>query len=86
MPWTAEAIVDALASSVRALGFSTGVQRETIVAPELASKVESLISVRRDARAAKNWAESDRIRDELAAMGIALKDNKDGTTTWEPAR
>ena len=77
---------NALASSVRALGFSTGVQRETIVAPELASKVESLISVRRDARAAKNWAESDRIRDELAAMGIALKDNKDGTTTWEPAR
>ncbi|HYI91465.1 MAG TPA: cysteine--tRNA ligase [Beijerinckiaceae bacterium] len=78
--------LDALASSVRALGFSTGVQRETSVAPELASKVESLISVRRDARAAKNWAESDRIRDELAAMGIALKDNKDGTTTWEPAR
>jgi cysteinyl-tRNA synthetase len=78
--------LNALASSVRALGFSTGVQRETIVAPELASKVETLISVRRDARAAKNWAESDRIRDELAAMGIALKDNKDGTTTWEPAR
>ncbi len=46
----------------------------------------TLIAVRRDARAAKNWAESDRIRDELAAMGIALKDNKDGTTTWEPAR
>ena len=38
------------------------------------------------ARAAKNWAESDRIRDELAAMGIALKDNKDGTTTWEVKR
>jgi cysteinyl-tRNA synthetase len=35
---------------------------------------------------AKNWAESDRIRDELAAMGIAVKDNKDGTTTWEVAR
>jgi cysteinyl-tRNA synthetase len=30
--------------------------------------------------------ESDRIRDELAAMGIVLKDNKDGTTTWEVAR
>ena len=38
------------------------------------------------ARAAKNWAESDRIRDELAGMGIALKDNKDGTTSWEVAR
>ncbi len=38
------------------------------------------------ARAAKNWAESDRIRDELVAMGIALKDNKDGTTSWEVKR
>ena len=47
---------------------------------------ENLISVRHDARAAKNWAESDRIRDELLAMGVALKDNKDGTTTWEAAR
>jgi cysteinyl-tRNA synthetase len=48
--------------------------------------VESLISVRLAARASKNWAESDRIRDELAAMGVALKDNKDGTTTWEVKR
>ena len=38
------------------------------------------------ARAAKNWAESDRIRDELAAMGVVLKDNKDGTTSWEVKR
>jgi cysteinyl-tRNA synthetase len=75
----------ALASSLRALGFTTGVQREA-VAPELASKVETLISARRSARVAKNWAESDRIRDELAAMGIAVKDNKDGTTTWEVTR
>ena len=29
---------------------------------------------------------ADRIRDELAAMGIVLKDNKDGTTTWEVKR
>ena len=38
------------------------------------------------ARATKNFAEADKIRDELAALGIALKDNKDGTTTWEPKR
>jgi cysteinyl-tRNA synthetase len=38
------------------------------------------------ARVAKNWKESDRIRNELAAMGIGLKDNKDGTTTWEVKR
>jgi cysteinyl-tRNA synthetase len=48
--------------------------------------VKRLITARLAARASKNWAESDRIRDELAAMGIALKDNKDGTTTWEVKR
>ncbi|PPD43713.1 MAG: cysteine--tRNA ligase [Methylocystis sp.] len=51
-----------------------------------AELVEQMIAARLAARAAKNWAESDRIRDELAAMGIALKDNKDGTTTWEVKR
>ena len=50
------------------------------------SKVEALIAARLVARATKNWAESDRIRDELVAMGIAIKDNKDGTTTWEVKR
>jgi cysteinyl-tRNA synthetase len=48
--------------------------------------IDSLIAARLAARAAKNWAESDRIRDELAAMGVALKDNKDGTTSWEVKR
>jgi cysteinyl-tRNA synthetase len=50
------------------------------------SRIEALIAARKEARAAKNWAESDRIRDELASLGIAVKDNKDGTTTWEVAR
>ncbi|MBL8893553.1 MAG: cysteine--tRNA ligase [Rhizobiales bacterium] len=44
------------------------------------------IDARLAARKAKNWAESDRIRDELLAMGIVLKDNKDGTTSWEVKR
>jgi len=48
--------------------------------------VAHLIKARLEARAAKNWAESDRIRDELSALGIALKDNKDGTTSWEVKR
>jgi cysteinyl-tRNA synthetase len=38
------------------------------------------------ARAEKNWKESDRIRDELDALGVTIKDNKDGTTTWEVKR
>ncbi|MGV3634967.1 MAG: cysteine--tRNA ligase [Pseudorhodoplanes sp.] len=57
-------------------------------APALAiepADIESRITARNAARAAKNWAESDRIRDELASMGIKLTDSKDGTT-WEVAR
>jgi len=48
--------------------------------------VAHLINARLQARASKNWGESDRIRDELVGLGIALKDNKDGTTTWEVKR
>jgi cysteinyl-tRNA synthetase len=48
-------------------------------------KVVNLIEARNAARKAKNFKESDRIRDELAAMGVVLKDSKDGTT-WEIAR
>jgi cysteinyl-tRNA synthetase len=53
--------------------------------------VQERIKARLAARKAKNWAEADRIRDELAAMGIALKDAKNPATgeietTWEIAR
>jgi cysteinyl-tRNA synthetase len=48
-------------------------------------RVEQLIASRAQARKDKKFAESDRIRDELAAMGVVLKDSKDGTT-WEIAR
>ncbi|HEV7439184.1 MAG TPA: cysteine--tRNA ligase [Methylobacterium sp.] len=47
--------------------------------------IEALIAARRAARAAKDWAESDRVRDALSAMGVTVKDNKDGTTTWSVA-
>jgi cysteinyl-tRNA synthetase len=50
-----------------------------------AQQIDSLISARTAARARKDFRESDRIRDELAAMGIAIKDSKEGTT-WEIAR
>ncbi|MGB3489662.1 MAG: cysteine--tRNA ligase [Xanthobacteraceae bacterium] len=63
---------------------------KVIVQPLSQAEVEQRIAERAAARAAKNWAESDRIRDELAAMGIVLKDGKgaDGkpVTTWEAAR
>jgi cysteinyl-tRNA synthetase len=52
---------------------------------ELKSHVEQLIASRVQARKDRNFKEADRIRDELAAMGVVLKDSKDGTT-WEIAR
>ena len=48
--------------------------------------IEFKVSSRLEARKAKNWAESDRIRGELTDMGIAIMDNKDGTTSWEVKR
>lgn len=44
-----------------------------------AALVELLISLRAQARVNKNYAESDRIRDELAAAGVILEDRADGT-------
>ena len=49
------------------------------------TRVNTLIAARNAARKSKDFKESDRIRDELAAMGIVLKDSKDGTT-WEVKR
>ena len=46
---------------------------------KLSDTVEVLIKLRADARANKNFALSDKIRDELLAVGIQLKDGKDGT-------
>ena len=50
-----------------------------------AKQVDELISSRTAARARKDFKESDRIRDQLAAMGVVIKDSKEGTT-WEIAR
>ncbi|MGB6543001.1 MAG: cysteine--tRNA ligase [Xanthobacteraceae bacterium] len=47
--------------------------------------VAKLVAARNAARKAKDFNESDRIRDQLAEMGVVLKDTKDGTT-WEIAR
>jgi cysteinyl-tRNA synthetase len=54
-------------------------------------EIQRLVSARTAARARKDFKESDRVRDELAAMGVVLKDGKDPTTgepttTWEIAR
>ena len=50
----------------------------------LDDEIEALIQARNDARKAKNWAEADRIRDELKAQGIVLEDTPQGVK-WHRA-
>jgi cysteinyl-tRNA synthetase len=55
------------------------------------AELADLVAARNTARKARDFKEADRIRDELAAMGIALKDSKDPATgeirtTWEVKR
>ncbi|NNE24057.1 MAG: cysteine--tRNA ligase [Rhizobiales bacterium] len=78
------------ASTLNALGFAGDLAdpREATVD---AAAIDRLIAARSSARADKNWAESDRIRDELGDMGIQLLDSKDPetgeiNTTWEVKR
>ncbi len=90
---------DGLRAALSFLGFSgvrakiervkVGDEKAVSAAPK--AKIDTLISARNAARAAKNFKEADRIRDELEAMGITLKDAKDPktgelVTTWEVAR
>jgi cysteinyl-tRNA synthetase len=51
---------------------------------EAAPFIDLLVQVRSELRAAKQWALSDRVRDGLSALGIALEDGPQGTT-WKPA-
>ena len=45
----------------------------------LPEDVQKLVEERNNARANKNWSESDRIRDILIGMGYTVKDSKEGT-------
>ena len=49
------------------------------------AQIEVLIAQRLDARKAKNFKESDRIRDQLAAQGVILEDRPGGRTEWRRA-
>lgn len=80
---------NAAAASLKAalafMGFDVGAAKvdEAAVAEAIARRLELI--------AAKNWAEADRIRDELLAQGVQLKDGKDPVTgervtTWEVKR
>ena len=78
------------AASLRFLGFLSESAAEWQGRKQQASgidakQIEGLISDRTAARVRKDFKESDRIRDELAALGVVIKDSKDGTS-WEIAR
>ena len=68
-----------VSASMHATGHSTAVVEGR--AQFSAASIEELIAQRNAARAAKNFSESDRIRDELRAQGVILEDNA-GRTTW----
>jgi cysteinyl-tRNA synthetase len=72
----------ALAGGLGFLGFSNVAMRITLKPKVNAKEIADAIALRQKARAEKNFAESDRIRDALLARGIVLKDGPQGTT-WE---
>jgi cysteinyl-tRNA synthetase len=83
--------IDAAIASLKFLGFINssyedwhGRKTDTYLAVEEAYVI-SLINQRAVAKKAKNWAEADRIRKELAEQGIILEDRPDGTTDWRKA-
>jgi cysteinyl-tRNA synthetase len=75
-----------LAGGLGLLGFSAISERIAAKPPADVAEITNAIAARLAARKAKDFKESDRIRDELRAKGIELKDNPDGTTTWEVKR
>ncbi|MEN9571989.1 MAG: hypothetical protein RL172_3220 [Bacteroidota bacterium] len=52
---------------------------------QLGGVMQLLIDIRREARAKKDYATSDKIRNQLTALGIVLKDEKDGAVSWSVA-
>jgi cysteinyl-tRNA synthetase len=50
--------------------------------PERIAEIEKLMAERDEARRRRDWMASDRLRDELAALGVAVKDGRAGAT-WE---
>ncbi len=75
-----------LAGGLALLGFSPDPGRLAARPPIPVEEIADAIAARIAARKAKNFMESDRIRDELLAWGIQLKDNPDGTTSWDVKR
>ncbi|MBW9066048.1 cysteine--tRNA ligase [Rhizobium herbae] len=82
----------ALLATYAASAALLGVQpKETEIDEALASAVDALVAMRLEMLKAKNFAEADKIREDLAVKGVQLKDGKDAATgervtTWEVKR
>lgn len=60
-----------------------GLKQESAAGDDkLKGVIQVLIDLRKEARTKKDWATSDKIRNQLAAIGIQLKDEKDGNISW----
>jgi cysteinyl-tRNA synthetase len=82
------ALLPLFAASASLLGV---LPKKTEVSDDLSAAVQALVDMRLEMLKAKNFAEADKIRDDLAAKGIQLKDGKDKetgerVTTWEVKR
>jgi len=66
----------------RVLGLLEGTRREAAVDPQLKARIESLVYLRQEARRQRDFGEADRLRDELARLGVVIEDTRDGTT-WK---
>lgn len=82
------AILPVFAASAALLGV---LPKETEVDGAVASAIDALVAMRLEMLKAKNFAEADKVRDDLLAKGIQLKDGKDASTgervtTWEVKR
>ena len=70
------------ADASRALGFLRDLDRVLAIlpdeAPDLPAGAADLLSQRETARANRDWAASDRLRDELAGLGVVVEDTRDG--------
>ena len=76
---SSKAFIEAQKAMLDALCEVLGLRLQDANAAEVdEAAIEALLAARAEARASKNWAESDRIRDELAAMNIVVKDTPEG--------
>ena len=66
----------------RVLGLLEGARKESAIDPQLKARIDSLVYLRQEARRQRDFAEADRLRQELGRLGVVLEDTRDGTT-WK---